>query len=65
MQNYSDRALANKPIADAAGDVDALRVLGATGRMIARKDSPDKLDYDRMARVVSGLEDVIEELANP
>jgi len=29
------------------------------------EDTPDKLDYERMARVVSGLEKVIEELANP
>lgn len=29
------------------------------------EDTPDKLDYDRMARVVSGLEKVIGELANP
>jgi Zn-dependent M28 family amino/carboxypeptidase len=29
------------------------------------EDTPDKLDYDRMARVVSGLEQVIVDLANP
>jgi hypothetical protein len=29
------------------------------------RDTPDQLDYDRMARVVSGLEKVILELANP
>lgn len=29
------------------------------------EDTPDKLDYDRTARVVAGLEKVIEELANP
>lgn len=29
------------------------------------QDTPDKLDYDRMARVVSGLEKVIGELVNP
>jgi len=28
-------------------------------------DTPDKIDYDRMARVVAGLEKVIAELANP
>jgi hypothetical protein len=28
-------------------------------------DTPDKLDYDRMARVVSGLQKVINDLANP
>lgn len=28
-------------------------------------DTPDKLDYERMARVVAGLEKVVEELANP
>ncbi|WP_157605543.1 M28 family peptidase [Schlesneria paludicola] len=28
-------------------------------------DTPDKLDYDRMARVVTGLEKVITELINP
>lgn len=28
-------------------------------------DTPDKLDYERMARVVEGLEKVIAELANP
>lgn len=28
-------------------------------------DTPDRLDYDRLARVVSGLARVIEELANP
>ncbi len=28
-------------------------------------DTPEKLDYDRLARVVAGLEKVIEELANP
>ncbi|MCK4959960.1 MAG: M28 family peptidase, partial [Planctomycetes bacterium] len=27
------------------------------------EDTPDKLDYDRMARVVSGLETVITHLA--
>jgi len=29
------------------------------------QDTPDKLDYDRMARVVTGLEAVIAELLNP
>jgi hypothetical protein len=29
------------------------------------EDTPEKLDYDRMARVVSGLEKVVAELANP
>jgi len=29
------------------------------------QDTPDKLDYERMARVVNGLEKVIEELVNP
>ena len=28
-------------------------------------DTPDRLDYDRMARVVSGLEGVVEDLLNP
>jgi hypothetical protein len=28
----------------------------------APSDTPDKLDYDRMARVVSGLAGVVEEL---
>ena len=28
-------------------------------------DTPDKLDYDRMARVVDGLEKVVVDLANP
>jgi len=28
-------------------------------------DTPDRLDYDRLARVVSGLARVVEELANP
>jgi hypothetical protein len=28
-------------------------------------DTPDKLDYDRTARVVSGLEAVVRELAGP
>ena len=28
-------------------------------------DTPDKLDYERMARVVTGLENVILDLANP
>ena len=28
-------------------------------------DTPDKLDYDRMARVVDGLEQVVWDLANP
>ena len=28
-------------------------------------DTPDKIDYERMARVVAGLEKVIAELANP
>ena len=28
-------------------------------------DTPDKLDYDRMARVVEGLEQVVVDLANP
>jgi hypothetical protein len=27
-------------------------------------DTPDKLDYDRLALVVSGMEKVIQELAN-
>ena len=27
-------------------------------------DTPDKLDYERMARVVSGLEKVVSELSN-
>jgi hypothetical protein len=27
-------------------------------------DTPDKLDYDRLARVVAGLENMVEELAN-
>jgi hypothetical protein len=27
------------------------------------EDTPDRLDYDRMARVVTGLENVIEGLA--
>jgi Zn-dependent M28 family amino/carboxypeptidase len=31
----------------------------------AKDDTPDKLDYERMARVVSGLEKVIAELATP
>jgi Zn-dependent M28 family amino/carboxypeptidase len=30
-----------------------------------RSDTPDKLDYDRMARVVDGLEAVVGGLANP
>jgi hypothetical protein len=30
----------------------------------AAEDTPDKLDYERMARVVSGLEKVVTELAN-
>ena len=30
-----------------------------------RTDTPDKLDYDRMARVVVGLEKVISELVEP
>ena len=29
------------------------------------EDTPDKLDYERMARVVDGLEKVIEDLVNP
>ena len=29
------------------------------------EDTPDKLDYERMARVVSGLDKVIGELVNP
>ena len=29
------------------------------------EDTPDKLDFERMARVVAGLQKVIEELANP
>lgn len=28
------------------------------------EDTPDKLDYDRMTRVITGLEKVVEELAN-
>jgi hypothetical protein len=28
-------------------------------------DAPDKVDYERLARVVAGLERVIEELATP
>jgi hypothetical protein len=28
-------------------------------------DTPDKLDFDRMARVVAGLEKVLAVLANP
>jgi len=28
------------------------------------QDSPDKLDYDRMARVVAGLDKVLQELVN-
>ena len=28
-----------------------------------RQDTPDKLDYERMARVVMGLQRAIEELA--
>lgn len=28
-------------------------------------DTPEKLDYDRLARVVTGLEKVVQELANP
>ncbi len=28
-------------------------------------DTPDKLDYDSMTRVVSGLQPVIARLANP
>ncbi len=28
-------------------------------------DTPDKLDYDRLARVVDGLERVVDDLANP
>jgi hypothetical protein len=28
------------------------------------EDTPDKLDYDRLARVVDGLEKVLEELAD-
>jgi hypothetical protein len=31
----------------------------------ARTDTPDKLDYDSMARVVIGVERVIQDLANP
>jgi len=30
-----------------------------------KSDTPDKLDYERMARIVVGLEKVIEELASP
>jgi hypothetical protein len=29
------------------------------------QDTPDKLDYDRLARVMAGLEKVVEELVNP
>ena len=29
------------------------------------EDTPDKIDYDRFARVVDGLDKVLEELANP
>jgi hypothetical protein len=29
------------------------------------EDTPDKIDFDRMARVVDGLESVIDELVNP
>jgi hypothetical protein len=29
-----------------------------------RSDTPDKLDYDSMARVVSGFEHVIDDLVN-
>lgn len=57
MQNYSDRALGNKPIADAA--------IFRYRHYHTPEDTPDKLDYDRMARMVSGLENVIGELANP
>ena len=28
-------------------------------------DTPDKVDYDRLARVVDGLDKVITDLANP
>ncbi len=28
-------------------------------------DTPDRLDFDRMARVVIGLHQVVEEFANP
>jgi hypothetical protein len=28
-----------------------------------RSDTPDKIDFDRMVRVVSGLSQVVEELA--
>lgn len=30
-----------------------------------RNDTPDKLDYDSMTRVVAGLENVIRRLVNP
>ena len=30
----------------------------------ARSDTPEKLDYDAMARLVAGLEDVVDDLAN-
>ncbi|HYT15861.1 MAG TPA: M28 family peptidase, partial [Burkholderiales bacterium] len=29
------------------------------------QDTPDKLDYERLARVVKGLEGVVRELAGP
>ena len=28
-------------------------------------DTPDKLDYERIARVIDGMEDVLRRLANP
>jgi len=31
----------------------------------AWNDTPDKLDYDSMARLVTGLEHVVRDLANP
>ena len=31
----------------------------------ARSDTPDKLDYDSMARLVTGVEEVVTDLANP
>ena len=31
----------------------------------ARSDTPEKLDYDSMTRVVAGLENVIRRLVNP
>ena len=29
------------------------------------EDTPDKIDYERLARVVSGLQTVIAEIADP